>query len=241
MALPHYLLLLFIGAATGQAVAGAPGANDPVQLKPVTILFDIDPAGQASGFACKAGVPAQTCAAVLAAASRWRYAAGKSGGKPAAMRTSLTLRLQALPQAGGYALRAIGASLGEASDPATSDAEDRKLKPPRYPRDAMLGGRTAHVVLEQWYEPGTGHARVRNAWVGGKPARRYDEFVTSATRAAETWKVDAGAGKALSFCTAIYFQLDRKVPVENTEPCQPSYIDGYMPPRLLTKTEQMTF
>lgn len=242
MVLRDYLLVLIAGAATGRAVAGQPVATDAIPLQPVMVMLDIDSAGQASGFACKADVPAATCTAVLAAASRWQYAAGMSGGKPAAMKASLTLSLQALPKASGFALRAIGASIGEASDPAI-DVEDRQLKPPRYPRDAMMSGRTARVVLELWYQPGTEHAKVRNAWVDGKPPRRNDVFVQSATLAAESWKVDAGAGagKVLSFCVPIYFTLNRDVPNQNSEPCKPSYIDGYTPPRLLTKTEQMTF
>lgn len=234
----RYLMMLFIAcAASGEARSA-----EPVRLAPAHLTFNLDASGKPSGFSCLPALPAPTCATIIAAAGRWKYKPGMSEGKPVSMRTWMTLNLQAVPKAGGFALTAVRANLREAGNPGDdAAAAQTTYTPPRYPKDAMRRGDAGLVVLELWFEPGSDRMSVRNAWLNGKKPARRSELVDAATAAATTWRLGPHSPKVLSICMPVEFRLDRRLRFSGTEPCQPTYAEGYRSPELITTPEQMIF
>ena len=235
----RYLMVLLIACLASTEVRSAA----EIRYASAHITFNLDAAGQPSGFACLPELAASICARVTAAASRWKYQAGMADGKPAEMRALMTLYLQGIPRSGGFELKASGASLREVGNPADDAAATRTVSvPPRYPKKAMRRGAQGLVVLEIWFEPGSDRLTVRNAWLDGQKPRGRSDLVDAAAAAVTTWKLGLHSSKVLSTCIPVEFKLySRPSPLSGTAPCQPSYAAGYKSPELITKPEQMVF
>lgn len=233
------LLLAGAGLATAADKRNPAEATKPFLLQPVPILLDIGADGTPSNARCAPGAAPETCVIVLRAVPNWKFSPGLRGGVPVPMEAALTLNMVAVPKPGGFGVQATFAWLNPRpphTEQPNAALDSRKNNPPRYPPEAMRRGKTGTVILELWPQPDSEFPRVGKIWFQGKPADGRNEFVAATLEAVAKWKTQAAVPEQLSYCTPVEYSLaaDSRPPPKSTAPCEPTYVEGFAPPKLLT-------
>ena len=233
-------LILVLGLIAAPALAAPePGAKPMPLRRPVTIMLDLDASGKASNFRCLPPISEGVCAALIKAAGHWQFSPGMTKNVATAMTAHIALAMQATKTEGGYELQATKATVSQIVRAANAPASPVPvLAPPQYPTHALRRGMVGNVVLELWPDRITKQNTVRNAWFNGKPADAKNALVAAAIKAAESWPLDL-APDTLSLCIPIGFSANADPPPQDVTPCTPTYVEGYSPPRLLTKLEEL--
>jgi hypothetical protein len=213
----------------------------PVALQPIRIDFTVTHDGKATLFKCPANLPESICQGVVRGVSAWTFAPGRRNSVPANIEVAIALRLEATPSGNGYQLMAKSASL----DLPTTLAADQqsatagRVPKPIYPTDELRRGRTGLVTLELWPQPGTDKPRIGRTWFNREAAGKHDRLVDAAAASAVQWALKPMAPEQKSICLTVEFSLGlgRAAPDHNdsTLPCEPTYIEGFAPPKLVTE------
>jgi hypothetical protein len=238
---------LAIAASALLSVSAAQAASTPrakvVSIRPAVIMVDLDATGKASNVRCDPTVVADICAVIAKAAPTWQYAVGSKDGVAIPMTVTISLHLRAKEIDDAFELNVTAAELVQAAD-LNSKAKPFALKttltPPRYPAEQMRRGVVGNVMLEVWFEPGSELVTPGKTWFNGKPDAHHP-LVMAAIEAAKKWADNPGPGVVRSRCVPVGFStsLNGSGPVDDQSVCQPTYLDGYTMPKLLTTAESM--
>jgi hypothetical protein len=230
-------LIFLLGFSISPAFATAGPA--PMRMRPMVVALDLDASGKASNFQCVPPMSDGVCAVLTKAAAKWQFSPGITENVATPMSIKILLALEGTKRDGGYELHAIGATVSQTDGGAIVTVKPAPtLTPPRYPAHENRRGVVGNVVLELWPNPVTRQSKVRNAWFNGKPAGDRNALVAAAIKAAETWSLELPPG-TLSVCIPIGFSLNAAAPPGDLTPCAPTYVEGYAPPKLLTKLEDL--
>jgi hypothetical protein len=223
----------------------AQGKGEPVPLQPSKLTLSIDSQGKPSDVACAEDVAEPICSVLVRAVSQWEFSPGRISGANAAMDAWLTLTMEALPRDDGFGLRAVDAKLGHKTAAGFApyiDFESRRLNPPQYPAEELKQGLAGTAVLELWHQPGTDLPRIGKVWFDGRPANNRDRLAQAAVRAAKAWRLMRGNPNQLSLCLPVAFYSSSPSAVSmDTAPCQPTFVEGYALPVLLTDVTTALF
>ena len=236
----HPLLLLAgIGVASATDRKNPAESTKPFLLNPAFVSLTIGADGTPSNASCTRDTVPEICSLLLRAVPTWKFSPGLRGGVPVAMDSALSLSLVAVPKPGGFGVQATFAWLNPRPAPTNEPngaLESRRNNPPRYPPEAMRRGKTAVVILELWRQPDSEFPRVGKIWIDGKPVDRKNDFVAATLDAVAKWKVEPGLAEQLSYCVPVEYSLggDGRAPPKGSAPCEPTYVEGFAPPRLLT-------
>lgn len=231
----NYTMLLI--AATAGFAHAAEKLPAGVWLPPTTVELDIDATGKPSNLHCPSTVQPEICTVLTTAAAKWKYAPGMRDGSATAMAAQIILTLRANEIDGAYVLHATAATLWPKIDAAS--IRPSSLSGPQYPTMGLKYGRKGYVVLELWFQPGNAPPKVGKIWFNGAPADSKNHFVAAAVAAVRKWRFNSGDGSMLSTCVPMQFQSSADPFPTDFRPCKPTYRDGFLPPQLLTKPEEM--
>jgi hypothetical protein len=234
--------MLLIAATAGLAHA-AEKLPAGVWLPGTMIELDIDASGRPSNLHCPSTVQPSICAVLITAAAKWQYAPGMQDGRATAMAADIVLTLRATKIDDAYVLHATDATMSSRLDatPGSPTIRQSSLSPPHYPSSELRRGRVAeaYVVLELWFQPGIGQPKAGKIWLNGAPADSKNHFVAAALDTIKKWRVNSGDGSMLSDCFSMRFNGPAQQVPEDLSPCKRTYRDGFLPPQLLTKPEEM--
>lgn len=240
---PLYTLVLLV-LATTPALAVEPAPT--LRLKPLPLELVVTREGKAVDIKCPEQSNAAICQAVVKGVSGWSFVPGRRDSAATDMPVRLVLQIDAIPGEGGYQLKSRQAVIqlpGSAKESSEAWMEARRKAKPVYPSDELRRGTSAIVTLELWLQPDSNLPRIGQTWLNhGSPGQR-NRFVDAATAAASKWPLDYLAPEQKSICMNIEFSLGSPTDRHDaeTKPCEPSYIDGFSPPKLLTDALGATF
>jgi len=237
----NYTMLLI--AATAGFAHAAERLPAGVWLPPTTVELDIDATGKPSNLHCPSTVQPEICTVLITAAAKWKYAPGMRDGSATAMAAQIVLTLRANKIDDAYVLHATDAKMSSRLDatPGSPSIRQSSLSPPHYPSSELRRGRVAeaYVVLELWFQPGIAPPKAGKIWLNGAPADSKNHFVVAALDTIKKWRVNSGDGSMLSDCFSMRFNSPAQQVPDDDSPCKPTYRDGFLPPQLLTKPEEM--
>jgi hypothetical protein len=135
----------------GAAVAGGPGAVRK-QVESTLLLtgtVDIEPDGSVSGYVLDRGaeLPPVVTELLDKATPTWKFEPVPVAGKPARVRTAMSIRLAAkrTDDGQGFDVRIASGNFGKPD--AEGDLSSRSLKPPAFPMDAARAGVAGTVFV----------------------------------------------------------------------------------------------